>query len=116
MDKARKMFRGNLIFNTGAVRADGSEKETVLLLSPEARSETIPALYCGEEDVSGEHAASAGRISDQQLYYLMSRGLSLKEARKVLVEAALNPLLTGYPYCLSGETIKDEIQRRLYNE
>ncbi len=115
-DKARKVFRGNLIFNRGAVKADGSEKETVLLLSPEARSETIPALYCGEEDVSGEHAASAGRISDHQLYYLMSRGLSLKEARKVLVEAALNPLIDRIPLLSVRETIKDEIQRRLYNE
>lgn len=116
MDKARKMFRGNLIFNTGAVRADGSEKETVLLLSPEARSETIPALYCGEEDVSGEHAASAGRISDKQLYYLMSRGLSLSEARRVLVESSLNPLIERIPLLEIREIINEEIQRRLYDE
>jgi len=115
-DKARKMFRGNLFFNSGAVKADGSEKETVLLLSPEAKTESIPALYCGEEDVVGEHAASVGRISDKQLYYLMSRGLSLSEARRLLVESTLNPLIEVIPLPEVRELVNEEILRRLYNE
>jgi hypothetical protein len=64
----------------------------VLLLSPSARNRTVPLILCGEEAVEGQHAASLGQFDEKQLYYLCSRGLSLKEAKRMLVEARFMPV------------------------
>lgn len=53
----------------------------MLLFSPSARNRTAPLILCGEEEVEGQHAASVGRLDENKLYYLRSRGLSEAQAR-----------------------------------
>lgn len=96
-DQALKVFRGTLDFKKGSSGSKGIEKEYVLLLTPEVKSHAIPALLCSEDDVEGEHAASAGQIEENKLYYLMSRGLTLHQAKKLLVEASFAPILEELP-------------------
>lgn len=116
MDSATKVFRGNLDFKKGAKHSKGVEEEFVVLLDPRVKSHSIPALLCEEDDVSGEHAASAGQINESQLFYLMSRGLSLKEAKKLIVTASFRPILDKIPMDTLRESIIDEISRRLSND
>lgn len=115
MDKARKVFRGNLDFKKGARRSKGVEEEYVILLDPTVKSDSIPALLCEEDDVEGEHAASAGQIDENKLFYLMSRGLDEREAKKLIVEASFRPILDKIPLKELRETINEEIERRLIN-
>lgn len=96
-DTASKIFRGTLDFRKGSKGSKGVEKEYVTLLSPLVKSHAIPALLCSEDDVEGEHAASAGQIDVNKLYYLMSRGLSLSGAKKLLVEASFSKALQEIP-------------------
>lgn len=116
MDKAKKVFRGNLDFRKGAKRANGVEEEYVVLLDPTVKSDSIPALLCEEDDVQGEHAASAGQIDKNKLFYLMSRGLSQREAKKLIVEANFRPIIDKIPYEDIRNTVKSEISRRLDND
>lgn len=59
----------------------------MLLFSPNARNRTAPLILCGEEEVEGQHAASVGRLDENKLYYLRSRGLSEAQARRLMVDA-----------------------------
>lgn len=107
-DKAQKVFRGDLYFQKGASQAKGSEREEVLLLDKTVDSDSIPALFCEEDNVEGEHAVSAGQIDQQQLFYLMSRGMSKAEAKQLMVEAAFNPIFDKIPLNdLKGSVIND---------
>lgn len=118
MDHARKVFRGNLDFKRGARHSNGSETEYAVLLDPTVVAHSIPALLCDEDDVQGEHAASAGQIDDNQLFYLMSRGLSEVEAKKLIVEASFKPTLDKLNDFNLGDLREDitrEIDRRLMN-
>lgn len=116
MDNSKKVFRGNLIFKKGAKNSKGAEGEYVLLLDPTVKSDSIPGLFCEEDDVSGEHAASAGQIDKDKLFYLMSRGLDEREAKKLIIQAAFRPVIDKIPIEEIRNSINREIERRIINE
>ena len=112
-DKAQKVFRGDLYFQKGASQAKGSEREEVLLLDKTVYSDSIPALFCEEDNVEGEHAVSAGQIDQQQLFYLMSRGMSKAEAKQLMVEAAFNPIFDKIPLNDLKGSVINEVKTRI---
>lgn len=114
-DKAKKVFRGTIDFKLGASRSKGSEEEFAILLDRTVKSDAIPLLLCSEDDVEGQHAASAGQIDSDKLFYLMSRGLDEKEAKKLIVEASFTPIIDKIPVEDLREAINEEIHRRLVN-
>ena len=113
---ADKILRGTIDFRRGAKRGIGHESEDVLLFSTDARNRTAPLILCGEEEVEGQHAASIGRLDEEKLYYLRSRGLSEAQARRLMVDARFAPALDKIP----PETLRDEVRaeaaRRLAND
>lgn len=113
LDHARKVFRGSLFFDRGAKRAEGAEQEYVILLSDQVQADSIPALMCDEDDVRGEHAASAGQVDPGKLFYLMSRGLTEKEAKELVILASFAPILSGLPIEGLKEQVSEEINKRL---
>ena len=113
LDNARKVFRGNLDFKRGSRSAKGVELEHVLLLSPTVKSDSIPALLCEEDNVEGEHAVSAGQIDKSKLFYIMSRGLNEKEAKKLIVESSFKPIIDMIPFEDLKSAVNDDIERRL---
>ena len=98
-DNAKKSFKGTIDFKKGSKKAKGNENEFCMLLSENAHSKALPMLLCTEEDVEGNHSSSAGKIDDDVLFYIMSRGISEKDAMKLVVKSKFNKIL---------ETIKDE--------
>lgn len=105
-----KVFRGTIDFVNGCAKSAGLESEETLVFSPEVRNRTIPLILCDEEDVDGQHAASIGRIDEEKMFYLQSRGLSENQIRKLMVDAQFTPVLDKLP----DEHLKQEI--RLYLE
>lgn len=112
-DEAHKDFKGNLYFKQGAKGAKGSEVEDAILLSPSAKSYAVPALWCDEDDIMGNHSASSGKLSKDKLFYLMSRGLSEEQSKSLMVEAELNPILNEIDEVEVRERISSEIGRRI---
>ncbi len=106
-DSSKKVFRGNLYFERGAVKSVGREEEYATLLNEKVKSDSIPALLCDEDDVIGEHAASAGEIDANKLFYLMSRGFSKEEAIKMIVLANFEVVLSSLP----DKKLKEDISR-----
>ncbi|MDR2357464.1 MAG: SufD family Fe-S cluster assembly protein [Oscillospiraceae bacterium] len=86
---AGKVYRGTLDFVRGSRKAVGSETENTLLFSPDARNRSAPLILCGEEDVDGRHAATIGRLDDAELFYMLSRGLTEMEAKRLVASSLL---------------------------
>lgn len=106
---SKKTLKSNLDFIQGASGAKGSEEETVLTLSDRAVNLSVPLLLCGEDNVEGSHATSSGKLSTSKLFYLMSRGLSEKEAKRLLVEASFTPILDQ----LVSDHLKTSVNNRI---
>tara|TARA_Y100000310_G_C20003128_1_gene499480 strand:- start:16 stop:519 length:504 start_codon:yes stop_codon:yes gene_type:complete len=68
-----------------------------LLLDKESRSDAIPVLEVKNSDVEAAHEATVGKIGDEQIFYLMSRGLSEDEAIKMIVAGFIGPLTKALP-------------------
>ena len=89
---AKKLYRGTIDFKNGCGGAVGDEKETVLLLSDDVVNQTIPLILCSEEDVQGNHGASIGKLDENLLFYLCSRGFSEQEAVDMMAKAKIDAL------------------------
>ena len=107
-----KLYRGTVDLRRGAVRAVGHESEDVLLLDPDVKNRTVPLILCGEENVEGQHAATIGRLDEEALFYLMSRGLTKEDARKALIKARFAVPLALLPEELQ-QSVTDALERRL---
>jgi len=68
-----------------------------LILDSKSRSDTYPYIEIAEQDVSVGHEASVSRIGEEQLFYLMSRGLSESEASTMIVNGFIEPLVKELP-------------------
>lgn len=112
-DESKKHFKGTIDFKKGCKKATGNENEACMLLSEKAKSIALPMLLCSEEDVEGNHSSSAGRIGEKELFYIMSRGFTLKEAMKLMVRANFNKILENIKNEELKEQILDEIDNRL---
>lgn len=112
LGKARKSFKGIINFEKGCKKSFGSENEFCLLLSDNAKSKALPMLMCGEEEVDGKHSTSVGRADEKQLFYLMSRGLSMQDSLKLIVKAKLGTITQK----LFDENLKNEINERVDSE
>ena len=108
-----KIFRGTLDFIKGAKGSVGREKEEVIVLSDTVRNRSVPLMLSSEDEVDGHHAVSVGRIDEEKLFYLMSRGLDKLEAEKLIVEAAFNPIITKIDDENLIDKISEIIERRL---
>ena len=86
---ATKVYRGTIDFKNGCHGATGDEQEETLLLSPAATNKSLPVILCDEEDVSGTHGATLGRLGADELFYMQSRGISEDEAKKMMSRAKI---------------------------
>lgn len=112
-DVAKKHFKGTIDFKKGCKKASGNENENCMLLSDTAKSLALPMLLCSEEDVEGNHSSSAGKVGEKELFYIMSRGFTLKEAMKLMVRARFNKILENIEDEGLNNQILEEIDRRL---
>ena len=96
-DAAKKIFRGTIDFKKGAAGAVGNEKEDVLLLDDDVVNQTIPLILCAEEDVEGNHGATIGKLDDDMVFYLESRGMELPKIYKMMAKARIDAVLRLVP-------------------
>lgn len=113
LDHSQKVFKGTLDFIKGSSGSKGKEEEYTVLLSPTVRNRSIPLMLCGEDAVEGQHAVSTGKMDENKLFYLMSRGLSDVEAKKLIIEAEFQPILNKIPVTELRDTISTYLRRRL---
>lgn len=104
-DNSKKNFRGTLDFIEGSKDSIGLEYENTLLLSDEAVSRSLPMMLCHEEEVTGNHAESTGKINEDKLFYLMSRGMSKEKARKLIIKSNFTNIINE----IDDDVTKEEV-------
>jgi Fe-S cluster assembly protein SufB len=93
----RSSYRGLVKVEKGAKHTKCNVVCDALILDPASRSDTYPYIEISEQDVSVGHEASVSRIGEEQLFYLMSRGLSESEASTMIVNGFIEPLVKELP-------------------
>ncbi|MBG9981996.1 SufD family Fe-S cluster assembly protein [Aerococcaceae bacterium DSM 111020] len=97
LDQARLTMNGIGFIEKGAKMADSQQESRVLMLSEEAHGDANPILLIDEFEVTAGHAASSGQVDADQMYYLMSRGISREVAEYLVIRGFLGPVLTKMP-------------------
>ena len=93
----RTSYRGLVKVEPGAKRVKANVRCDALLLDEESRSDTYPYVDIREDDVSMGHEASVSKVSDDQLFYLMSRGMEQDEAMAMIVRGFIEPIAKELP-------------------
>jgi Fe-S cluster assembly protein SufB len=93
----RSSYRGLAKIVKGATNCKTNVICDALILDPQSRSDTYPYIEVEEDDVTIEHEASVSKIAEEQLFYLMSRGLSEAEASAMIVTGFIEPLVKELP-------------------
>jgi Fe-S cluster assembly protein SufD len=112
-DRARSVYQGLIQVAEGAQRTDAYQANRNLLLSDQARADSIPGLEILANDVRCTHGATLGYIDPEHLYYLMARGLPPVEAQRLIVEAFFEPVLDRIPLQAVRDRLRDEIARKI---
>src|SRR5580698_8143257 len=96
-DAGRTSYRGLVDFREGAHRAKSFVRCDALLLDDISRSDTYPYIQFGEKDAQVGHEATVSKVGDDQLFYLMSRGLSEQQAMSMIVNGFIEPVTRTLP-------------------
>jgi len=102
-DGGRSSYRGLCKVVKGATGCRSNVVCDALILDPDSRSDTYPYIEIDEDDVTIEHEASVSKIAEEQLFYLMSRGMSESEAATMIVSGFIEPLTKALPMEYSVE-------------
>lgn len=103
---SRTVWQGMIVAEPGAQKTDGFQANRNLLLENTARADSIPGLEIKANDLRCTHAATVGRIDDTELFYLMSRGIPLNDATKIMVDGFFDPLMQRIPF----EGVRERLQ------
>lgn len=112
-EQASAIINGITKIEKGATKADGQQTEKVLMLSPKARGDANPILLIDEDDVTAGHAASVGQVNQEQIYYLMSRGISREQAERLIIYGFLAPVVSDIPLEQLQQQLQGLVERKL---
>jgi Fe-S cluster assembly protein SufD len=96
--QSRSVWQGMIYVAPGAQKTDGYQANRNLVLSRKARADSIPGLEILADDVRCTHGATVGKIDQDQVFYLRSRGIPEKEAERVIVEGFFDPIMQRIPF------------------
>ena len=96
-DGGRAGYRGLVKIYPGATGSRSAVRCDALILDDQSRSDTYPTMEIDEQDVSITHEATVSKISDEQLFYLMSRGVKEDEAMNMIVRGFVEPIVKELP-------------------
>jgi Fe-S cluster assembly protein SufB len=102
-DGGRTSYRGLLKVHKGAENVKSFVRCDALMLDEESRSDTYPSIEIDEDNVSIEHEASVSKISEEQLFYLMARGLDETAAKTMIVNGFFDVFTKELPMEYSVE-------------
>jgi Fe-S cluster assembly protein SufD len=91
---ARSIYGGTIRVDASAQRSDAYQASRNLILDEKAKAHSIPSLEILANDVRCTHGATVGRLDDEQLFYLESRGIGRKQAERLLVRAFLEDIIS----------------------
>jgi len=105
--KSRSVWQGMIYVAKDAQKTDGYQANRNLVLSDQARADSIPGLEILADDVRCTHGATVGKLEQEPLFYLKSRGIPQAEAEKIVVEGFFDPIFQRIPF----EGVRERFQQ-----
>ena len=105
--KSRSVWQGMIYVAPGAQKTDGYQANRNLVLSDQSRADSIPGLEILADDVRCTHGATVGKLEEEPLFYLKSRGIPQAEAEKIVVEGFFDPIFQRIPF----EGVRERFQQ-----
>ena len=112
-EAAKKTLRATIDLVRGAKDAQGNEIETVMILGDDVVNKTMPVILCDEDDVAGNHGATIGSVSPEQLDYLAARGLSRQAAEQLFIRARFEDAIINAPEEISHRVAVERCEAEL---
>ncbi|MBF0893125.1 MAG: SufD family Fe-S cluster assembly protein [Atopobium sp.] len=112
-EAAKKTLRATIDLVRGAKDAQGNEIETVMILGDDVVNKTMPVILCDEDDVAGNHGATIGSVSPEQLDYLAARGLSRQAAEQLFIRALFENAIINAPEEISHRVAVERCEAEL---
>ena len=112
-EAAKKTLRATIDLVRGAKDAQGNEIETVMILGDDVVNKTVPVILCDEDDVAGNHGATIGSVSPEQLDYLAARGLSRQAAEQLFIRALFEDAIINAPEEISHRVAVERCEAEL---
>jgi Fe-S cluster assembly protein SufD len=112
-DHGRSVFRGVINVHKAAQHTDAYQKNNNLLLGDEARADTMPVLEILADDVKCSHGATVAELDENDLFYLMSRGLSRKTAEEMVIAGFFEPVIDKVPVESVRERLHELLSARI---
>ncbi len=106
VDRSRSVWQGMIYVAPGAQRTDGYQANRNLILSDDARADSIPGLEILADDVRCTHGATIGQLEEEPIFYLMSRGLPRSEAERLVIDGFFAEVMERIPF----ENVRDRFQ------
>lgn len=100
------------IYN-GAIKSSSSQNAKALVFDQNASAIVRPILKIDENDIEASHSAAAGKIADEYLFYLMSRGLNENDAKRLITYGYIKPVLKGFVDTHTQQIIEKLIERKI---
>ncbi|MCZ2122200.1 MAG: Fe-S cluster assembly protein SufD [Anaerolineales bacterium] len=110
--KSRSVWQGMIYVAPGAQKTDGYQANRNLVLDDQARADSIPGLEILADDVRCTHGATVGKLEQEPLFYLKSRGIPQKEAEQLVVEGFFDPIMQRIPF----EGVRERFQQAIHDK
>jgi len=108
-DEAQLVFNGIGKIHKGMKGSNAEQESRVMILSENARADANPLLLIEEYDVMAGHAAGVGKIDEEQIYYMMSRGLNRRDAEHLIIQGFLMPFINE----ISNDSVREELTKTI---
>jgi Fe-S cluster assembly protein SufD len=112
VDESRAVWQGMIYVAPGAQKTDGYQANRNLILSRNARADSLPGLEIQADDVRCTHGATVGKIDRDQIFYLRTRGIPKLEAERLIVEGFFDPIMQRIPF----EGVRQRFQEAIHEK
>lgn len=112
-DSASLVFSGTSHIFNGSHHSKTHQNAKIMVFDPNCLAKANPVLKIDENDIEASHSASVGKVNDDHLFYLCSRGLSNDEAKRLITLGYLNPIISHFQDVSIREQIAKEIELRV---
>ncbi|HEV2147198.1 MAG TPA: Fe-S cluster assembly protein SufD [Longimicrobiaceae bacterium] len=113
MERGRSVFRGLIRVHPKAQRTDAYQTNRNLILSGEARADSLPNLEIQADDVRCSHAATVGQLDEEEIFYLLSRGIPKAQAVRLVVFGFFGEVLVQLPLDEVREELVRAVERKI---
>jgi Fe-S cluster assembly protein SufD len=113
LDHSRSVWQGMIYVAPGALGTDGYQANRNLILSKGARADSIPGLEILADDVRCTHGATVGKLDEDLLFYLESRGIPRKDAEELIVMGFFAPIMERIPFEGVRDRFTDAVREKM---